>query len=132
MQRLQTTHGQKEHHRAREKLLLNRPPKRGGPQHNRGPIMPIRTLDDFAFIRHLFKRWDVIAGIVVIALLTFFAEASHGLFEPLGKLQSTPLSLDAVHLPFYAAPDLGSDPHLGSDLFLHPEASPWPATPERR
>ena len=65
--------------------------------------MPFRTFADFAFIRDLFKRWDIVAAIVVIALLTFFAEASHGLFEPLGQLQSTPLSLDAVHLPFYAA-----------------------------
>jgi NitT/TauT family transport system permease protein len=57
----------------------------------------------FAFARDLATRWDLIAIIVVIGLLTFFAEASRGLFEPLAKLSATPLSLDPVNLPFYAA-----------------------------
>jgi NitT/TauT family transport system permease protein len=65
--------------------------------------MPLKTLNALAFVRKLIRRWDVVALIVVIALLTFFAEASHGLFDPLSKLQSNPLSLDPVHLPFYAA-----------------------------
>ena len=63
----------------------------------------MKSLDAFTFVRDLVKRWDVIAAIVVIALMTFFAEASHGLFDPLTKVESTPLSLDPVHLPFYAA-----------------------------
>jgi len=65
--------------------------------------MQIKLLDAFTFVRHLVRRWDVVALIVVIALLTFFAEASHGVLEPLNNLESTPLSLDPVHLPFYAA-----------------------------
>lgn len=65
--------------------------------------MQIRLVDAFTFVRRLVRRWDVVALIVVIALLTFFAEASHGIFEPLKNLESTPLSLDPVHLPFYAA-----------------------------
>jgi NitT/TauT family transport system permease protein len=65
--------------------------------------MQIKLLDAFTFVRHLVRRWDVVALIVVIALLTFFAEASQGVLEPLNNLESTPLSLDPVHLPFYAA-----------------------------
>src|SRR3984957_17922473 len=57
----------------------------------------------FAFVRELATRWDVIAAIVVIGLLVFAAEASHGLLEPLAKLKAEPLSLDPSHLPFYAA-----------------------------
>src|SRR4029077_3941970 len=57
----------------------------------------------FAFVRELATRWDLIAAIVVIGLLVFAAEASHGLLEPLSKLNATPLSLDPINLPFYAA-----------------------------
>src|SRR5580700_10430464 len=57
----------------------------------------------FAFVRDLATRWDLIAAIVVIGLLTFAAEASHGLFEPLARLKATPMSLDPINLPFYAA-----------------------------
>src|SRR5450631_2963979 len=57
----------------------------------------------FAFVRDLATRWDLIAIVVVIGLLTFLAEASRGLFEPLVKLEAVPLSLDPINLPFYAA-----------------------------
>jgi NitT/TauT family transport system permease protein len=57
----------------------------------------------FAFVRDLATRWDLVAIVVVIGLLTFLAEASRGLFEPLAKLSATPLSLDPTNLPFYAA-----------------------------
>src|SRR5580698_2776043 len=57
----------------------------------------------FAFVRDLATRWDLIAAIVVFALLIFAIEASHGLLEPLAKLNSQPLSLDPANLPFYAA-----------------------------
>jgi NitT/TauT family transport system permease protein len=57
----------------------------------------------FAFVRELATRWDLIAIVVVIGLLTFLAEASRGLFEPLAKLSAAPLSLDPINLPFYAA-----------------------------
>ena len=40
---------------------------------------------------------------VVIGILTFFAEASRGLLAPVAKLTATPLSLDPIHLPVYAA-----------------------------
>ena len=40
---------------------------------------------------------------VVIGLLTFFAEASRGLFEPLSKLAGHAAVARPVHLPFYAA-----------------------------
>src|ERR1700681_4244224 len=57
----------------------------------------------FAFVRELATRWDLIAIVVVIGLLTFLAEASRGLLEPLAKLSAAPLSLDPINLPFYAA-----------------------------
>src|SRR6202051_571154 len=57
----------------------------------------------FAFVRDLATRWDLVAIVVVIGLLTFFAEASRGLFEPLAKLSATPLSRDPFNLPFCAA-----------------------------
>src|SRR5882757_5897956 len=57
----------------------------------------------FAFIRDLATRWDLIAIIVVIGLMAFLADASRGLLEPLAQLDATPLSLDPINLPFYAA-----------------------------
>jgi NitT/TauT family transport system permease protein len=59
--------------------------------------------ESFAFVRDLASRWDAIAIVVVIGILTFFAEASRGLFEPISGLVAEPLSLDPSHLPFYAA-----------------------------
>ena len=57
----------------------------------------------FGFARDLATRWDVIAVILVIGMVAFLGEASRGLLEPLAKLEATPLSLDPVHLPEYAA-----------------------------
>ena len=59
--------------------------------------------EPFAFVRDLATRWDLIAIIVVIGILTFFAEASRGLLAPLSHLTMSPLSLDPVNLPVYAA-----------------------------
>jgi NitT/TauT family transport system permease protein len=59
--------------------------------------------EPFAFVRELATRWDLIATIVVFALLIFAMEASHGLLEPLSRLNAQPLSLDPSNLPFYAA-----------------------------
>jgi len=59
--------------------------------------------EPFAFVRDLATRWDAIAIVVVIGILTFFAEASRGLFAPISGLTAAPLSLDPVHLPVYAA-----------------------------
>jgi NitT/TauT family transport system permease protein len=57
----------------------------------------------YAFLRDLASRWDVLAFIVVIGLIAFLGETSRGLFAPLSALEITPLSLDPVHLPEYAA-----------------------------
>jgi NitT/TauT family transport system permease protein len=57
----------------------------------------------FAFVRDLATRWDAVALVIVLGLLVALGEASRGLFEPLAKLQSTPISLDPSQLPFYAA-----------------------------
>ena len=57
----------------------------------------------FGFVRELATRWDVVAVVLVIGVLVFLGEASRGLFEPLAKLNATPISLDPHQLPFYAA-----------------------------
>ncbi|HTP39177.1 MAG TPA: ABC transporter permease subunit [Steroidobacteraceae bacterium] len=59
--------------------------------------------EPFAFARDFATRWDLIAAVVVIGLIVFLGEASRGLFEPLARLDATPLSLDPANLPFYAA-----------------------------
>src|SRR5271170_7375623 len=51
----------------------------------------------------LFTRWDVLAVLLILGLLTFLGEASRHLFQPLAELQKTPPSLDPVNLPEYAA-----------------------------
>ncbi len=57
----------------------------------------------YVFLRGLASRWDVLAFIVVIGLIAFLGETSRGLFAPLSQLDITPLSLDPIHLPEYAA-----------------------------
>jgi NitT/TauT family transport system permease protein len=63
----------------------------------------IRRFEPFGFLRDLATRWDVIAFIVVIGLIAFLGEAARNLFIPLAQLDVTPISLDPVHLPEYAA-----------------------------
>src|SRR3984893_5450663 len=57
----------------------------------------------YVFLRELATRWDVLAFIVVLGLIAFLGETSRGLFAPLSQLEITPLSLDPIHLPEYAA-----------------------------
>lgn len=57
----------------------------------------------FAFIRRLTSRWDAVAILLVLGAVEFLGEASRGLLEHLARLEATPLSLDAAHLPEYAA-----------------------------
>jgi NitT/TauT family transport system permease protein len=57
----------------------------------------------FGFIREFATRWDTLALIVVLGLVTFLATASHGLLAPLSQLDATPLSLAPARLPEYAA-----------------------------
>jgi NitT/TauT family transport system permease protein len=63
----------------------------------------MRRFEPFVFVSEQATRWDLIAIVLVIGLLTFFAEASRGLLEPLSKLQAAPLSLSPALLPVYAA-----------------------------
>ena len=63
----------------------------------------MKRFEPFVFLRDLATRWDVLAFIVVIGLIVFLGETSRGLFAPLSQLDVTPLSLDPVHLPEYAA-----------------------------
>jgi NitT/TauT family transport system permease protein len=57
----------------------------------------------YVFLSELATRWDVLAFVVVIGLIAFLGETSRGLFAPLSQLSASPLSLDPVHLPEYAA-----------------------------
>jgi NitT/TauT family transport system permease protein len=50
-----------------------------------------------------FTRWDVLAVLLILALLVFLAEASRHLLQPLAELQRQPVSLDPANLPDYAA-----------------------------
>jgi NitT/TauT family transport system permease protein len=50
-----------------------------------------------------FSRWDVLAVLLILGLLVFFAEASRHLLQPLTELQLRPVSLDPANLPEYAA-----------------------------
>jgi len=50
-----------------------------------------------------FTRWDVVAVLLILGLLVFFAEASRHLLQPLAELQRQPVSLDPDNLPEYAA-----------------------------
>jgi NitT/TauT family transport system permease protein len=63
----------------------------------------MKMFEPYVFLRELATRWDVLAFIVVIGLIVFLGETSRGLFYPLSQLSVTPLSLDPIHLPEYAA-----------------------------
>jgi NitT/TauT family transport system permease protein len=52
--------------------------------------------------RHL-SRWDLLAVLLVLGLLVFFAEGSRGLTQSLAGLETSPVSLDPTNLPWYAA-----------------------------
>src|SRR5579863_8458725 len=51
----------------------------------------------------MFSRWDIVAVLLILGLLTFLAEASRHLLQPLADLQQRPVSLDPANLPEYAA-----------------------------
>jgi NitT/TauT family transport system permease protein len=63
----------------------------------------MNRFEPYVFLRGLGSRWDVLAFIVVIGLIVFLGETSRGLFAPLSQLELSPMSLDPVHLPEYAA-----------------------------
>lgn len=52
--------------------------------------------------RHLVTRWDLIAVLLVLALIVFLAQASRNLGQPLAALQAAPIGLDPWNLPEYA------------------------------
>src|SRR5580658_3042712 len=63
----------------------------------------MKRFEPYVFLKGLASRWDVLAFIVVIALIAFLGETARGLFDPLAKLEAVPLSLNPIHLPEYAA-----------------------------
>jgi NitT/TauT family transport system permease protein len=54
-------------------------------------------------VRDGVSRWDLLAGLLVLALAIVLADASRGLLQPLGALTISPPSLDPRNLPAYAA-----------------------------
>ncbi len=62
-----------------------------------------KRIDPFGFARELVTGWDAVAIVIVVGLVVLLGDASRGLFEPLAKLNASPLSLDPVYLPLYAA-----------------------------
>lgn len=62
-----------------------------------------KRIDPFGFAREIGTGWDALALVVVIGLVVFLGDASRGVFEPIAKLQASPISLNPIHLPMYAA-----------------------------
>jgi NitT/TauT family transport system permease protein len=63
----------------------------------------MKRFEPYVFLREAVTRWDLLAFIVVIGLVAFMGETSRGLFAPLSQLEATPISLDPMRLPEYAA-----------------------------
>lgn len=92
----------------------------------------MKRIDPFGFARDLATRWDAVAIIIVIGLVVFLGEASRGLLEPLAQLHATPLSLDPVRLPEYAArTTLRMFAALGLSLVFTLTYATWAARSER-
>src|SRR5580693_8883817 len=88
--------------------------------------------ETFGFIRDLATRWDAAAIIVILGLIAFTSEASRGLFEPLARLDATPISLDPWFLPQYAArTTLRMFAALGLSLLFTLTYATWAAKSER-
>jgi len=86
----------------------------------------------FAFIREHVTRWDLIAIVLVVGVVAFLGEASRGLMQPLASLEATPLSLDPVNLPWYAArTTLRMFAGLGLSLLFTFSYATWAAKSER-
>jgi NitT/TauT family transport system permease protein len=92
----------------------------------------MKRFEPYVFLRKLATRWDVAAFIVVIGLIAFLGEASRGLFVPMAQLNATPLSLDPIHLPEYAArTTLRMLVALGISLVFTLTYATWAAKSER-
>ena len=86
----------------------------------------------FAFLREFVTRWDALALVVVLGLVAFLAEASHGLLAPLSQLDATPMSLAPAHLPEYAArTTLRMFVAMGLSLFFTLSYATWAAKSTR-
>src|SRR5262245_35808342 len=64
--------------------------------------MPLQV-PPVSIARRGFTYWDLIAGLLVLGLVIFLAEASRGLMQPLAELERAPVALDPARLPEYAA-----------------------------
>ncbi len=67
------------------------------------PPVPMPIPGSFGPTDRSFGRHDAVAAVLVLGLLVFLAEASHGLTDTMSALDAAPISLDARNLPEYAA-----------------------------
>jgi NitT/TauT family transport system permease protein len=67
--------------------------------------MPLPDFPPLSIIKNRLvpRQWDVLAFLLVIAFFVYLAEAAHGLTQPLGSLEATPISLDPRALIGYSA-----------------------------
>jgi NitT/TauT family transport system permease protein len=94
--------------------------------------MTMARLQQFAFVRDLATRWDILALVLVVGLVAFLGEGSRGLLEPLSQLSATPLSLAPSHLPEYATrTTLRMLAALGLSLVFTFTYATWAAKSER-
>jgi NitT/TauT family transport system permease protein len=65
----------------------------------------IRTFHLFSMRKHRIRPnwWDVAALMLVVGFIVLLAEAGRGVIEPLAALEVSPISLDPLNLPGYAA-----------------------------
>jgi NitT/TauT family transport system permease protein len=64
-----------------------------------GPLPPVSVREG----GRILTFWNIVAALLVLGVLVFFAEASRGVGQTLAELRATPLSLDPANLPQYAA-----------------------------
>jgi NitT/TauT family transport system permease protein len=64
-----------------------------------GPLPPVSVRKG----GRILTFWNIVAALIVLGVLVFFAEASRGVGQTLAELRETPVSLDPANLPEYAA-----------------------------
>jgi NitT/TauT family transport system permease protein len=63
------------------------------------PLVPVSVRNG----GRILTFWNIVAALLVLGILVFFAEASRGVGQTLAELRATPVSLSPANLPEYAA-----------------------------